>query len=323
MKIIVTGGAGFIGSCIIRYLNDREIDDIILVDNIWDDEKWKNLRTKRFETYINKSMLLERLNELKDVDVLIHMGACSSTTQTDFDYLWNNNVEYTKQLWKYCCEKGIRFLYASSASVYGDGKKGFSDYSTLEYIPLNRYGYSKYAFDVWSEKQVASKIAPPQYAGFRFFNVYGPNEYHKGSMSSLVYKGHRQIKENKEMKLFKSYEAAYEDGKQLRDFVYVKDICKVIGFFLDHPELNGIYNVGTGKARSFYDLAASLFSALGMEERIDYIDMPGEIRKSYQYFTQADIQKLRDVGYREEFYSLEDGISDYVNNYLENDYSIF
>lgn len=313
MSIVVTGGAGFIGSCIIKSLNDNQYEDIIIVDDISTTEKWKNINGKKYITYINKAAFWDRIQEFKDITHIIHMGACSSTTETDFDYLWDNNVEFSKKLFLFCIEHEISFIYASSAATYGNGSKGFSDKSIESLKPLNRYGYSKHIFDLWVEKQIKK---PKQCVGLKFFNVYGPNEYHKNGMFSMVYQGHKQIVANGEIKLFKSSSSDINDGEQKRDFIYVKDICKLIIWLMQNEEISGLYNVGTGVARSFNDLAKAIFSALKKDNKIVYIDMPSELGKQYQNYTQASMEKLREAGYSEEFYSLEDGVKDYIDNYL-------
>lgn len=321
MKVIVTGGAGFIGSCIVRELNDFGVEDIVVVDNIASTDKWKNLVNKKYIRYYNKNNFLNELYNFKDFDYIIHMGACSATTEKDFDYLNINNVEYTKTLWNFCVENGIRFIYASSAATYGDGRFGFDDKNEItDLIPLNGYGYSKQLFDIWAKKQTKK---PLQWVGFKFFNVYGPNEYFKGSMASVIMHGYNSIKKSNNIKLFKSYKEGYGDGEQKRDFIYVKDICKVIKFMIENKEVSGLFNLGTGEARSFYDLAKATFNALSLNENIEFIDMPENIKEKYQYFTQAEMDKLRKVGYNDKFYSLEEGIKDYVQNYLEENYLIY
>lgn len=323
MRIVLTGGAGFIGSCIAQSLNMRGIYEIIIVDNIASTEKWMNLRNKKYLSYINKDYFLRKLinNEIGDIDALIHLGACSSTTEKNFDFLWENNVEYSKALWNYCADNGAQFIYASSAATYGNGNNGFDDNVDIDFLrPLNGYGYSKQAFDQWTKKQIKK---PKQHVGLKFFNVYGPNEYNKGSMASMVYHGYKQIKSSGEIRLFKSCNPNYPDGGQLRDFVYVKDVCSVILFFLDHLEHSGIYNVGTGRAQSFEELAKATFKALGLEPNIKYIDMPDLLKEKYQYYTKAEINKLRSIGYEKEFFDVEHGVTDYVQNYLDKGFEIY
>lgn len=321
--IIVTGGAGFIGSAVVRTLNDNGIYDIIIVDNINTTEKWKNIRNKKYISYIHKSNFLNELengNVDGTIDAIIHLGAQSSTTEKDFDYLYNNNFEYTKSLWNYSAKHNIKFIYASSAATYGDGINGFDDNSDIdELMPLNGYGYSKQLFDLWVKHQ--AKVFPKTHIGLKFFNVYGPNEYCKGSMASMVFHGFNQLKENGVINLFKSYNDNYKDGEQLRDFVYVKDICSVIYYFLNN-NISGLFNVGTGKARSFNDLANATINSRGGGQ-INYIEMPMHLKNKYQYFTKAKIDKLRNVGYDKDFYDVESGVSDYVNNYLSNDFMIY
>ncbi len=320
--IIVTGGTGFIGSCVVRTLNDVGIEDIVIVDNIASTDKWMNIRNKKYLKYVNKKDFLEELSTYEGVTAIIHMGACSSTTERDFDYLWNNNFEFTKALWNYCSEKQISFIYASSAATYGDGSQGFDDKMDIDLLrPLNGYGYSKQLFDQWVKRQAT--VYPKQYIGLKFFNVYGPNEYYKGSMASMIFHGFNQIKSDGEIRLFKSCNPEYEDGGQLRDFIYVKDICSVIRWLLDHEEINGLYNLGTGRAQSFKELAEATFHALGLEPNIRYIDMPEHLRKKYQYYTKAEMRKLKDAGYDKEFLDLEAGARDYVVEHLSKNYRTF
>lgn len=320
--IIVTGGAGFIGSCVVRTLNDAGRKDIIIVDNIAETDKWMNMRNKQFIKYVHKSKFLEELPTYEGVEAIIHMGAQSSTTERDFDYLWENNFEYTKALWNYCAEKQISFIYASSAATYGDGSQGFDDKTPIDVLmPLNGYGYSKQLFDLWVLHQ--AKVKPAQAVGLKFFNVYGPNEYFKGSMASMVFHGFNQIKADGEIRLFKSCNPDYEDGGQLRDFVYVKDICSVIKWLLEHPSVNGLFNVGTGRAQSFRELAEATFYALGLEPNIKYIDMPEKLRGKYQYYTNAEMSKLQNVGYSLPFADVAGGVRDYVQNYLNCNYNIY
>lgn len=321
MSIVVTGGAGFIGSCLVRMLNDKGIEDILIVDNIGKTEKWKNLVNKKYMEYIHKDAFLDRLQSYKGITHILHMGACSSTTETNFDYLYQNNMEYTRALWEYCTERQISFIYASSAATYGDGGQGFSDQCDIGgLLPLNGYGYSKQLFDLWVRKQ---SDRPGQHVGLKFFNVYGPNEYHKGAMASVIFHGYRQVKDSGRLKLFKSYRTDYADGGQCRDFVYVKDICKVIGYFMEQPGISGTFNVGTGRAESFEKLGKSVFKALGQKTEIEYTEMPEGLRRKYQYYTRADMDKLRGVGYTSDFCSLEEGVRDYVQNYLERDFCVY
>ena len=322
-KIILTGGAGFIGSCVLRTLNDCGISDVTVVDHIANTQKWRNLSNKQYSEYIHKDKFLERMKsgEFKNVDAVIHMGACSSTTEMDFDYLWMNNIEYSKRLWKFCADNDIQFIYASSAATYGDGKEGFDDQRDISRLrPLNGYGYSKQVFDLWTLRQ---ENKPPQAVGVKFFNVYGPNEYCKGSMASMVYHGYNQVMKNGEIRLFKSADYHYSDGYQERDFVYVKDVCKVIRFFLEHPECSGIYNVGTGRAQTFAELASAVFYALGREPKIEYIEMPEELKEKYQYHTKAENIKLLNAGYTESFMDVKEGVKDYVLEHLKKGFAIY
>jgi len=316
IKFIVTGGAGFIGSNIVRELNARGEDDILIVDELGTGEKWKNLINLRYEDYQDKSNLFPLIQNglLRDVSTVYHLGACSDTTETDADYLVKNNYAYTRALCEHCLAHNVRFVYASSAATYGDGTLGYSDADedTPKYKPLNMYGYSKHMFDLWALKSGVSK----QIVGLKYFNVYGPGEAHKGEMRSVVHKSYEQILESGEVKLFKSYRPDYRDGEQVRDFVYVKDAVAVTLWFGEHPNMNGIFNCGTGIPRTWIDLVSATFRAMDREPKISFIDMPGHLRDKYQYHTQADLTKLRAAGYDSEFISLEDGITDYVKNYL-------
>lgn len=317
--IIVTGGAGFIGSCVVRSLNEAGCSDIVIVDNISETDKWMNMRNKKYIKYVHKSKFLEELPTYENVKAIVHMGAQSSTTERDFDYLWENNFEYTKALWNYCAEKHISFIYASSAATYGDGSLGFNDRMDIDQLlPLNGYGYSKQLFDQWVKHQ--AKIFPAQHCGLKFFNVYGPNEYFKGSMASMVFHGFNQIKETGKVKLFKSCNPNYKDGGQLRDFVYVKDICKVIMWLLVNKHVSGLFNVGTGRAQSFAELAEATFHALDLEPNIEYIDMPEKLRGKYQYYTKAEMSRLYDAGYPFEFMDVEKGVRDYVQGHLAQNF---
>ena len=314
--IVVTGGAGFIGSAIVAALNAAGETDIVIVDNLLESAKWKNLVGLKYRDYIHKSQFLERLSspELSKVRAIVHMGACSSTTETDGDYLMANNYAYTRMIAEHALEKGIRFIYASSAATYGGIETGFNDddATSLTLKPINRYGYSKQFFD----EVAIAKGWQKAIVGLKFFNVYGPNEYHKGDMSSVVYKAFHQISENGFLKLFKSHRAEFGDGEQKRDFVYIKDCVAVILQLIQNRSVNGIFNLGSGSARSWNDLAGAVFTALGRERNIEYIDMPQHLVGSYQYFTQANMQKLQGSGLKVQSTSLEDGVRDYVQNYL-------
>ena len=311
--IVVTGGAGFIGSCLAARLNGYGRDDLIIVDELDASDKWQNMRALRFAEYLDKTELFEFLDSGLKPDAVLHMGACSSTTEQDADYLYTNNFRYTETLARWCLKHEIRFVYASSAATYGDGSQGHDDAADLTTLrPLNMYGYSKHLFDVQAQNRGWSQFI----AGVKFFNVYGPNEGHKADMKSVVLKAFEQINESGTVKLFKSHRSEVEDGGQMRDFVYVKDAVDMVLYLADHPEANGLFNAGTGKARSFSDLATAVFSAMDREPSITYIDMPEQLRGRYQYYTQARIDRIRGAGYEAPICSLEDGITDYVQNYL-------
>jgi ADP-L-glycero-D-manno-heptose 6-epimerase len=314
--IVVTGGAGFIGSAVIHALNERGVDDIMAVDHLGASPKWKNLRGLSFADYREKDDFISQVHSgaLPVIEAIIHMGACSSTTEADATYLVRNNFQFTKDLALYSADRGIRFIYASSAATYGDGSKGFcDDESRLEELrPLNMYGYSKQMFDLWAKRMgLLSTVA-----GLKFFNVYGPNEYHKADMRSFVHKGFQQIRASGRLSLFRSHNPEYEDGCQKRDFIYVKDAVSVVLFFLDNRNVSGIFNVGAGNARTWLDLANAIFTALEIEPAIDFIDMPEILKDKYQYFTQADISKLVKVGLDAKPASLEEAVSEYVRDYL-------
>jgi ADP-L-glycero-D-manno-heptose 6-epimerase len=315
--IIVTGGAGFIGSAIVAALNSRGISDIIIVDELGTDEKWKNLVRLSYEDYIEKDDFIEIVSSSSidfPVEAIFHLGACSSTTELDCSYLAINNYEYTKVLEDWAVNNDVRFIYASSAATYGDGSLGFKDDQAQihKLRPLNMYGYSKQMFDLWARK--TSQLE--NIVGLKFFNVYGPNEYHKADMRSFVLQAFEQINAVGKVKLFKSDKPEYADGGQLRDFIYIKDAVNMTLFFYDNPDVNGIYNVGTGNARSWNDLAKAVFAAMGKEPKIEYIDMPEHLKGKYQYFTQADISKIKYAGYENPITTMEDAVKDYVQNYL-------
>lgn len=318
--IVITGGAGMIGSMIAWHLNTvLGRDDIVIVDRLHHPEQWQNLCHRRYANYLDKDELFPWLENASHIDAVIHMGAISTTVERDFNKLVQDNIRYSQQLWAWCAGRNVPFLYASSAATYGDGTQGYNDdESQVDSLrPLNGYGYSKQFFDQWALKQVKDKLAsPPQWCGFKFFNVYGPNEYHKGRMASVALHSFNQFREYGMVKLFKSHVAGYEDGMQLRDFVYVKDAVAVVAHFLAHSDKSGIFNIGTGQARAFKDLATAVMSGTGHEPSIKYIDMPQDLHGKYQYFTEANMTKLRAAGYTQPFHSLEDGVRDYVQNYL-------
>jgi ADP-L-glycero-D-manno-heptose 6-epimerase len=315
--IVVTGGAGFIGSAIVEALNARGMSDIVIVDDVDHPEKEKNLAAVKYADLKGKDDFLNAIrtgSPTPGARAIIHMGACSSTTETDREFLRENNFEYTRHLAEFSLQQGVRFIYASSAATYGDGSQGYLDDETqlTPLRPLNLYGDSKQKFDLWARDKGAFETI----VGLKYFNVYGPNEYHKGDMQSLVRKGYYQIQETGKMRLFKSYKPDYADGGQERDFLYIKDAVAMTLFFLDHPTIGGLFNIGSGKARNWNALAHALFSAMDRPPNIEYIEMPASIRDQYQYHTQAKMGKIRNVGYDAPSTSLEDGIKDYVRNYL-------
>ena len=314
--IIVTGGAGFIGSALIHGLNEKGIKDIWVVDQIDHPEKQANLNPLFFDRLLGIDDFLKDVLEKKipQCDAILHMGACSSTTETDESFLTKNNFEYTRHLASFCLKKGIRFIYASSAATYGAGENGYSDdESRLKILkPLNLYGDSKQKFDLWAQAQGALK----NLVGLKYFNVYGPNEYHKQDMQSMVRKGFLQLRDTDKLRLFKSYKPEYFDGGQERDFLYIKDAVAMTLFFLERQDIGGIFNVGSGKARNWNDLAKAIFMAMNKQLNIEYIDMPSEIRNQYQYHTCSDTEKIRKAGYSRPSMSLESGIENYVTQYL-------
>lgn len=321
--IVITGAAGFIGSCMVGYLNEQGHRNLIIADDFGAEEKRRNWEQKGYAHVVERYNLFDWLkeNDIR-VDCFIHLGARTDTTEFDYSIHEALNVQYSKDAWFYCVLKDVPFIYASSAATYGAGELGYDDdHSIIEKLqPLNPYGISKNEFDKWALKQTEQ---PPSWAGLKFFNVYGPNEYHKGRMASVIWHSFNQIKKDGVVKLFKSHRPGFEDGKQLRDFIYVKDVVKVIHWMM-HAMVNsewpagknGIYNLGTGKARTFEDLVKATFEGLELQPDIRFIDMPEDIRDKYQYFTEANMQKLRAAGYTDNFYSLEDGVTDYVKNYL-------
>ena len=312
--LILTGGAGFIGTNMLIRLNQIGAENVLIVDNINTSPKWKNLVGQNFRDYLHKDALWDWLktNPKTKIDSVIHLGACSNTTENDFDYLMQNNVRYSQKLWELCLERQIPFIYASSAATYGDGSKGFSDEQSLisGLLPVNAYGFSKHLFDLWVLQQIDT---PPKWLGLKFFNVYGPYESYKNQMASVIYHGLPQVQNEGKLRLFKSYRQNCKDGEQKRDFIYVEDAIDVIQHMLSlHNSLSGIYNVGTGQATSFNQLAEELFAAVDKPVKVEYIDMPTGLSQNYQYFTQADIRKLKDSGFTKSFTSLRKRIFEYV-----------
>jgi len=315
--IVVTGAAGFIGRNTVAALNARGNDHLLLVDNLGMEEKWSNLLGLRFEDFIDPVEFKKRVEASGGnlgVDAIIHLGACSATTERDADFLLRNNYQYTRMLCEWSMTHGVRFIYASSAATYGDGGKCYSDDDavTPTLRPLNMYGYSKHMFDLWALKNhLLGRIV-----GLKYFNVFGPYEDHKGDMRSVVQKSYHQIRRSGEVSLFKSYRPDYGDGEQKRDFIYVKDAVDVTLHFLDHRDRGGLFNCGTGEARTWKDLATAVFAAMDAKPNIRFIEMPDGLREKYQYFTQAEVSKLRRAGYTKPFTRLEDAVRDYVRTYL-------
>ncbi|MBS1765165.1 MAG: ADP-glyceromanno-heptose 6-epimerase [Bacteroidetes bacterium] len=314
--IVVTGAAGFIGSCLVRHLNEEGFNDIIVVDDFSNAEKNKNLDGKKVTARVDRNEFDEWLDQNHQLTQFIfHIGARTDTTEFNREIFNQLNLNYSKSVWNKCVEYGIPLVYASSAATYGNGEFGYDDDEKLisKLTPLNPYGESKNDFDKWA---LAQERKPYFWAGLKFFNVYGPNEYHKGRMASVIFHGYNQIKKEGKIKLFKSHRPDYKDGWQLRDFIYVKDVTSVCHFLMQHRKNSGIYNLGTGKARSFYDLAENTFKSQNIVPQIEFINMPEDIRDKYQYFTEARMEKLRSIGYSKPFYTLEEGIEDYVKQYL-------
>lgn len=314
--IVITGAAGFIGSCLVSKFNQEGRTDIVVVDDFSKTNKDNNLKDKKIELHIERNVFVNWLStHFSQVDAVIHIGARTDTTEFDYQIFETLNINYTKALWTICTQHTIPFIYASSAATYGLGEFGYEDDEQLipQLKPLNPYGESKQVFDVWALQQTQT---PPNWHGLKFFNVYGPNEYHKARMASVIFHAFHQIHQNGNVKLFKSHKPEYSDGGQLRDFVYVKDVVNVIHYLFTQQPKNGIYNLGSGQARTFLDLANATFKALNKESNITFIDTPIDIRDKYQYFTEAKMEKLIKTGYNLPFTSLEDGVSDYVSNYL-------
>jgi len=323
--IVVTGGAGFIGSNIVAALEARGLGPIVVCDRLRDGGKWKNIAKRELADIVHPDNLFAFLDSHRGgIDAIVHMGAISATTETDADLIVETNFRLSLNLWQWCAGNNARFIYASSAATYGDGDEGFVDDTAPRALaklrPLNAYGWSKLLFDRRIVRMIEDGAAtPPQWAGLKFFNVYGPNEYHKGTMQSVVSHIFPAAKAGKTATLFKSHRPDYADGGQLRDFIWVGDCVEVVLWLLDHREVNGIYNCGTGKARSFADLAGAVYQALGRNAQIDYVPTPEPIRDKYQYFTEADTARLRGAGFDKPFTSLEDGIGTYVRDFLDSD----
>ncbi len=322
---VVTGGAGFIGSNVVASLTKTGNWDVVVSDWLGDDDKWRNLANHQIVDVVAPEQLLTYLDKNKSaIDVIIHMGAISSTTERNVDLIFRNNFVLSRDLWRWASRHQKRFIYASSAATYGDGSAGFSDDATMEALdhlrPLNPYGWSKHLFDRFVARELdKGRDSPSQWAGLKFFNVYGANEYHKESMKSVVAQIFPKAARSEAVTLFRSHHPDYEDGGQLRDFIYVRDCSQVVSWLLKNHHVSGLFNLGTGHARSFADLAKAVFAALNRKAVIEYVDTPDEIRDRYQYYTQADMSKIRSAGYADDFTTLEDGIADYVRGYLTQD----
>ena len=314
--IVVTGAAGFIGSCMVGYLNLKGYSNLVLVDDFTKGAKESNLAGKNFIEKVERAVFFEWLQQHRpNIAFIFHLGARTDTTEFDYSIHQQLNVEYSQKIWNYCVIHSVPLVYASSAATYGNGEWGYEDSHELPFLlePLNPYGVSKNEFDKWV---LHESTHPPFWAGLKFFNVYGPNEYHKGRMASVIWHAFNQIREQGFMRLFRSHRPDFKDGQQLRDFIYVMDILKVCFWLMEKQPGSGLYNLGTGEARSFEDLVKATFEGVGKEPKIEFIDMPEDIREKYQYFTEANMGKLRAAGYKEPFYSLEEGVQDYVRNYL-------
>lgn len=324
--IIITGGAGFIGSNLVAGLQERGLANLVVCDWLGSEDKWRNIAKRELRDIVKPQWFFDYLNShAHEIKAIFHMGAISATTETDADLIAETNVAFPRRLWKWCAAHDVRFIYASSAATYGDGRAGFSDDDSPDHLarfqPLNAYGWSKHVFDrrvsriIHGGEGVNEKV-PPQWAGLKFFNVYGPNEYHKGEQMSVICKLYPQVMAGAAARLFKSHRPDYKDGGQMRDFVYVDDCVDVMLWLYDNPQVNGLFNVGSGKARSFKDLAEAVFSAAGKPPKINYIDMPETLREKYQYFTEADMSKLRAAGYTKPMTELEEGVRLYVQQFM-------
>ncbi|MBJ6116910.1 ADP-glyceromanno-heptose 6-epimerase [Pontibacter sp. BT310] len=314
--IVVTGAAGFIASCLVSRLNAANFNDIVVVDNFSVAKKEDNLKGKKIKEFVDRDTFIEWLDKhYEEVEFIFHLGARTDTTEFNKDVFDLLNLNYSKAIWNACCEYQIPLVYASSAATYGSGTLGYDDdEATIPLLkPLNPYGDSKNDFDIWALQQTAK---PFFWAGLKFFNVYGPNEYHKGKMASVIFHAYNQIKAHGSMKLFRSHHPDFKDGEQMRDFVYVKDVVEVCMFLMHHRKNSGIYNLGSGQARTFMALALNTFEAMGVTPNIDFMDTPENLRDNYQYFTEANMSKLRSIGYDKPFHSLEEGVKDYVQGYL-------
>ena len=319
--IILTGGGGMIGSMLAWHLNTQmNFDDFVIVDDLINEQQENNFNKRKFIEYIAKDDLEKYLNDKKNVSAVIHMGAISATTESNFNRLLQSNIRFSQALWHWCAENKVPFIYASSAATYGDGSVGYDDNeSELDKLsPLNAYGYSKHFFDRWVQLELSkNQPTPPQWCGLKFFNVYGPNEYHKGRMASVVFHSFNQFKETNQIKLFKSEHPSYADGMQVRDFIYVKDAVKIIIFFLNNDNFSGLYNAGTGNAETFKALAeAVLINTKGQPDDIKYIEMPNDLKGKYQYYTRATMNKINSIGFNDNFMNLKEGVTDYLENYL-------
>ncbi|MBI4549483.1 MAG: ADP-glyceromanno-heptose 6-epimerase [Candidatus Omnitrophica bacterium] len=317
--IAITGGAGFIGSCLAWKFNELGRSDLLLIDDRGTEPpKSENLRKRKYADYLEKDEFVKALSSgrlNRDLEAIFHLGACTDTTETNKEFLWDTNYDYSRRLAEWAVKEGKRFIYASSAATYGDGERGYSDAKeTIPKLkPLNLYGLSKQVFDEWVLENKLEK----KFVGLKFFNVFGPNEYHKGEMRSMVHKGYGQIKKDGHIRLFKSHRPGIADGEQKRDFVYVKDVLAVILWFWSHPQAAGIYNLGTGKAETWLSLVRAIFKAVGKPEQIEFVEMPAAIRDKYQYWTEADLSNLRRAGCAHPFLALEEAVRDYVQNHLE------
>jgi ADP-L-glycero-D-manno-heptose 6-epimerase len=323
--IVVTGGAGFIGSNLVASLEEAGYGPVSVIDRLGHGDKWKNLRRRELDELVDPEDTFEFLDQRKqDIEFLFHMGAISATTETDADLIAETNIRLPQALWDWCTWNEVPLVYASSAATYGDGTRGFLDDDTpgalARLVPMNAYGWSKHVFDRWVARQVAEdRPRPPRWVGLKFFNVYGPNEHHKGGMMSHVTRGWPRARDEEPVTLFRSHHPDYPDGGQMRDFVYVKDCVDVMLWLMEHPEVNGIFNLGTGRAQTWLDLMGALYDAAGTELRVEWVDTPEEIRDRYQYFTEAEMARLRAAGYDRPFRSVEEGVADYVERHLATD----